>query len=373
MNPEHYDKVIIGAGIYGLYAAERCSVRGEKVLLLEYDDEAVARATYVNQARVHNGYHYPRSFSTAKKSAQYFERFCADFDFAINRSFDKVYATASAYSWTNAEQFENFCRATHVPCEALPVERYFRPGTCDGSYLTREFTFDAQIIKQHYIDKLATYPNCHIHYGARIQSARIHEKNWQLEEASLGQLSAPFVLNATYASSNQVARLFGSPGFEIKYEIAEIILVEVSDELKDVGLTVMDGPFFSVMPFGKTGLHSLTSVTFTPHLTSYDKLPTFPCQKGCSTCTPQQLGNCNTCPNRPATAYPFMDAMARKYLREELRTKYVQSLFAIKPILVASEIDHSLPTVLRLDSEATFFAAFLSGKINTIYDLADIL
>ena len=27
----------------------------------------------------------------------------------------------------------------------------------------------------------------------------------------------------------------------------------------------MDGPFFSIMPFGETGLHSLTSVTFTPH------------------------------------------------------------------------------------------------------------
>ena len=41
----------------------------------------------------------------------------------------------------------------------------------------------------------------------------------------------------------------------------------------------MDGPFFSVMPFGKTGMHSLTSVTFTPHLTSYDLLPTFKCQE----------------------------------------------------------------------------------------------
>ncbi len=40
--------------------------------------------------------------------------------------------------------------------------------------------------------------------------------------------------------------------------------------LKNTGITVMDGPFFSLMPFGQTGLHSLTSVTFTPHETSYD-------------------------------------------------------------------------------------------------------
>ena len=32
-----YDKIIIGAGLYGLYAAKRCSDKGEKVLVLEYE------------------------------------------------------------------------------------------------------------------------------------------------------------------------------------------------------------------------------------------------------------------------------------------------------------------------------------------------
>ena len=49
----------------------------------------------------------------------------------------------------------------------------------------------------------------------------------------------------------------------------EIILCTVDERLKNTGITVMDGPFFSLMPFGQTGLHSLTSVTFTPHETSY--------------------------------------------------------------------------------------------------------
>jgi glycine/D-amino acid oxidase-like deaminating enzyme len=68
-----YDKIIIGAGLYGLYSALYCGKRGEKVLVLEYDKEPFKRATYINQARVHMGYHYPRSFSTAIKSAGYFE------------------------------------------------------------------------------------------------------------------------------------------------------------------------------------------------------------------------------------------------------------------------------------------------------------
>ena len=67
--------------------------------------------------------------------------------------------------------------------------------------------------------------------------------------------------------------------FKIKYELCEIILCKVNSKLKNVGITVMDGPFFSIMPFGKTGYHSLTSVTFTPHVTCHKDFPEFECQK----------------------------------------------------------------------------------------------
>lgn len=64
------------------------------MLVLECDDTAFVRATYINQARVHQGYHYPRSLSTAMKSANYFRRFNQDYSFCINRAFDPIYATS---------------------------------------------------------------------------------------------------------------------------------------------------------------------------------------------------------------------------------------------------------------------------------------
>ena len=63
------DKLIIGAGLYGLYAALYCGKRGQQVEVLEIEQAPFTRATYINQARVHMGYHYPRSLSTAMKSA----------------------------------------------------------------------------------------------------------------------------------------------------------------------------------------------------------------------------------------------------------------------------------------------------------------
>ena len=73
------DKLIIGAGLYGLYAALYCGKRGQQVEVLEIEQAPFTRATYINQARVHMGYHYPRSLSTAMKSAGYFKRFVEDF------------------------------------------------------------------------------------------------------------------------------------------------------------------------------------------------------------------------------------------------------------------------------------------------------
>lgn len=52
-----FDKIIIGGGLYGLYSALKCGKSGQRVVVLEYDSEPFKRATYINQARVHMGYH----------------------------------------------------------------------------------------------------------------------------------------------------------------------------------------------------------------------------------------------------------------------------------------------------------------------------
>ena len=70
-----YDLVIIGAGIYGLYASLNENFSQKKILIIEKEKDMLTRASYINQARVHNGYHYPRSISTAKTSAKYFNKF----------------------------------------------------------------------------------------------------------------------------------------------------------------------------------------------------------------------------------------------------------------------------------------------------------
>lgn len=373
-----YQKVILGAGLYGLYAAYYCALhstnKSKKILVIEHDSLAFSRATYVNQARVHMGYHYPRSYSTAIKSAHYFERFMKDFGFCILTKFDQVYATSSNFSWTNAEQFRSFCKNARIRCEDVDPLKYFNPGMCDGAFLTEEYTYDATILKDYFLEKLSKMNNVEIQYNARIQSLEQNTTHFMIALKNGCKIETDFLLNATYASTNQITKRLGYEPFKIKFELCEIILCTVNNALKHTGITVMDGPFFSIMPFGKTGYHSLTSVTFTPHITSYEDVPIFECQnRSNGICTPEELGNCNQCDAKPESAWPYMSSLAAKYLKSEFDFKYSHSLFSMKPILKASEIDDSRPTVIRHYSDHPTFISVLSGKINTVYDLDEVL
>ena len=250
---------------------------------------------------------------------------------------------------------------------------------CDGAFRTREYTYDAKILRDYFVEELAKYSNVEICYRADVCGIHLDGENYTVQFTREGEtescVSAPFLLNATYASTNQVQAMLGFDGFKIKYELCEIILCNVSEALKPYGITVMDGPFFSIMPFGKTPYHSLTAVTFTPHVTCHgENLPRFNCQdRSGGYCSQAKLGNCNECSARPKTAYPYMANLAHKYLKDEYGFEYVDSLFFFMSILVASEIDDSRPTVLKVHSRKPTFVSVLSGKINTVYDLDEVL
>ncbi|MBR1771996.1 MAG: FAD-dependent oxidoreductase [Lachnospiraceae bacterium] len=376
------DKLIIGAGLYGLYAALYCGKKGQKVTVLEIEEAPFTRATYINQARVHMGYHYPRSLSTAMKSAGYFKRFVEDYGFCIHDKFQQIYATSAHFSWTDAQEFRKFCKSAEIPCMDLPAGQYFKSGVCDGAFLTEEYTYDAHILRDYLLEEIGRLPNVELQFGREIHRIVKQSDCYEIYahyEAAEETYRAPFVLNATYASVNQVLRRvegIETQDFGLKYELCEIILCKVDERLKGIGLTVMDGPFFSIMPFGKTGYHSLTSVTFTPHKTSYEATPQFPCVKE-GICSDYWLGNCNQCAKRPESAWEYMSALARKYMRDDYPFTYESSLFSMKPILKASEIDDSRPTVIkRLETDEaapTTFISVLSGKINTVYDLDTFL
>ena len=127
---------------------------------------------------------YSEILSTPK-SAGYFERFCNDFYFCINQSFEQIYATSSNLSWTSAKDFKYFCQNVHIPCSMVDVEQYFRPGMCDGAFLTREYSYDAQILKNWLLGKLSKLSNVKIVYNHFPQIIRRLGGVWRVTAQEL--------------------------------------------------------------------------------------------------------------------------------------------------------------------------------------------
>src|SRR2546428_12655944 len=101
--------VVIGGGFFGCSLALALRERGECVTLVERESDLLLRASANNQARVHGGYHYPRSILTGLRSRLNYPRFVAEFASCIDRSFHHYYAVAHPQSHVTARPFETLC------------------------------------------------------------------------------------------------------------------------------------------------------------------------------------------------------------------------------------------------------------------------
>lgn len=372
----HYDTIIIGGGIFGAYAALYLAKRGHQVCIIEKEAALLQKASIVNQARLHSGYHYPRSVATARMSDDNKLRFTAEHKPFINFTFEKYYAIDRFGSFTDGQQFERFCNYINIKCDRIYEHPLFNFNRIDALYATTEYSFDPILIAKYYKKKLEEEKNITILLSTRVLSAEAIGQNWNVEVQSLTSysrlLTSAQVINATYSGSNAINRLFGVPDIQLMHEISEIAFI-TSLQVKNMGLTVMDGPFGSIMPYGLSGLLSLSSVAYTHHKVSYDNLPTFDCQQVNTNCQPDFPSNCNYCPAQPLSSHRKMLAQMKQYFSETVDFQYFHSYFTIKSKLKASYIDDGRPTEIRQLHENPPFYCIFAGKINSIYEIEKIV
>jgi len=385
---QRFDFVIIGGGIFGCYAASYLAGKGARVALLEKEARLFQKASLVNQARLHGGYHYPRSIATAALSDEHKERFTTEHRRFVNFSFEKYYAVDRFGSFTDPLQFERFCQYLDIRCERVSEHNLFNFNRLEALYRTEEYSFDPVLLREFYREKVENTAGISIFKNTIVESATTDSKEWKIEitihnqepttrnqqpETNNQELNTPTVINATYAATNAVNRLFGVDDLALTHEISEIAFV-ASPQFSGKGLTVMDGPFGSIMPYGLSGLLSLSSVAYTHHKISYDNLPRFDCQiPEDPRCRPEAPGICTNCPRRPDSNAYKMLAQMRQYFSESVQFEHLFSYFTIKSKLKASYIDDGRPTeISMLRSEPRFYCLF-AGKINSIYEVEKIV
>lgn len=360
------DAVIIGGGFYGAtiatYLAKQHGLK--RIVLVERESALLKRASYNNQARVHNGYHYPRSFTTAYRSRINLPRFVRDWPQAVKQDFTKLYAIARNNSKVTAKQFVRFCKEIGAKIEPAEqsLRRLFEPHLIEEVFLVEEYAFDSsklaswaeRELKESGVDVLLETRVTEIARSENALKVVLREK-----DGSETEIATRYVFNCTYSGLNQFAGDFPGTHTKVKQEVTEMALMQMPPALEALGITVMDGPFFSMMPFPARGLHTLSHVRYTPHVHWNDQRGIDPYQK----------------------LYEYerasrVDRMVRdvgRYLPAVFDAKYVDSLFEIKTVLVKNEGDDGRPILFEKYSELPGCYSVLGGKIDNIYDVLEKL
>ena len=271
--------IVIGGGFYGatiaIYLAKE---RGFKnVVVLERESDLMLRASYNNQARVHNGYHYPRSFTTAFRSRVNMPRFIRDWPSAVKKDFTKLYAISRRNSKVTANQFARFCKEIGAKIQTADnsLKNLFEERLVEDVFLAEEYVFDATKLA-YLIKKELKSGGVKIHYSTEAKSVSISKNNiLNIEIGSNDKepevLDCHYLFNCTYSDLNQLNGDFPGTKTDVKQELTEMALVKVPDILRNIGITIMDGPFFSIMPFPDQDLHTLSHVRYTPHFSWKDE------------------------------------------------------------------------------------------------------
>lgn len=360
------DCVVVGGGFYGCSLALSEARSGKKVLLLEKESCLLQRASLNNQARVHGGYHYPRHFLTALRSRVNLPRFVEEYGDCIRQDFDSYYAIAKLFSKVTAPHFQQLMTRAGAPITTAPenIKKLFNSSLIEDVFGVREYAFDANLLKKRMERELAVQ-GVQVETRACVSrvtgpSLKVH---WARGEESQ-ETSASQVLNCTYSGLNQLLDASDEPKNFLKHEISEICLVRVPEELQNKAITIMCGPFFSIMPFPSRNLHTLSHVRYTPHLSWLDSGR----GKDRSHSPDDILKN-----YARKSHFVHMQRDSMRYIPLLSQLEYVESIWEVKTLLISNEENDGRPILCKQSQGLPGLINIIGGKIDNIYDVQAII
>ena len=363
------DAIVVGGGFFGCSLALMLQERGLDVLLVEESGRLLSRASYHNQARVHGGYHYPRSLMTALRSRINYPRFLDDYAGCVCDSFDQIYGVGRIASKVTADQYETFMGRVGAPLQPAPgrLAGLFNPNLVEKIWLTAETAFDA-VKLAHLVAERLERAGIETWFSSVVENVEQPGEGRnqfiaQIQrEKAQERIACVWVFDCTYSRLNRLRRRAGFSPIPLKHELTEMALVEVPRPLREVGITLMCGPFFSLMPFPARGLYTLSHVRYTPHHEWLDR-------GGASYQDP--YAHIERIAKR--SNFPFMQRDAARYVPAVAQCRQLDSLWEIKTLLPQSELDDGRPILFNRAVEAPNFISVMGGKIDNVYDLPEEL
>lgn len=295
-------------------------------------------------------------------------RFCADFGECVFKDFKKVYCVGRPLGKVTGQQFYTFCK--RIGAEIEPADRstaaLMNSEHVEACFIAREYAFDALKLRDLLLARIADEKRVKIQLSSEVTKvSKLDDGKINVEIKSGEQiLTERFdeVFNCTYSRINFLTTHSGLPVIPLKHEMTEMCLVEVPDVIKHMGITIMCGPFFSVMPFPGTRIngvmpHSFSHVRYTPHYEWHDT------DDKTYKDAYRKLSE-----DERHSAWRMMIQDASRFIPILSECRYKDSLWEVKTVLPRSETDDSRPILCRFNYGIKGFHVIMGGKVDNVYD-----
>lgn len=226
---------VLGAGWYGCHLGLALSESGHEVEVHELADHIFAGASGSIPARLHLGFHYPRSRITRAACQEHVEAFMSRYGMLTAGVPVNIYAIASGHSLVD---FDQYVRTLRGEVDFITIDRPHEFGltNVDGAVLTGERHILTNLARRFFEAELAD------EIRLNTEPGKLDDPDWD------------WTIDCTFGARD-------AAGVD-RYEPCLVLLMKGPT---DRAVTVMDGPFASLYPWDEElGLCSLSSALWTP-------------------------------------------------------------------------------------------------------------
>ena len=339
---------VVGAGIFGITAALKLAENGHEVSIIEKEKDIMSCASGINQYRIHRGYHYPRSFSTAKKCRNSSVSFIKEFSDSIISNTQQYYCISNENSLTSSMEYLDFCKKLDLEFTIIEDLDLVKKTAVDTVVRVKEKLFDSQLLYKNLWRKIKSH-QIKIEFGTKAELEKLE--------------GFDFIVVATYCNNNDFIES-DSDKVEYQYELCEKPVVQLPEEFRNKGIVVLDGPFMCFDPYGSSGLHVMGNVVSAIHQTSIGFSPL-----NINNLEFSNLMNRGIVKNPSISNFKSMLSSASYFFEGIKDCIHIGSMFTHRVVLPNMEETDERPTVVRQvkDNLITIF----SGKIPTCLEAAE--